>query len=172
MSGKMNSLSRWQRSRGGSNRLSLTKTGALYGYASLFGETDLGRDVVVKGAFIRSLQQKLARRIGMYFQHDTTRAIGRWTRIEEDAKGLFVVGQLDLAAPRARRIYDLIRSGEVKGLSIGFLSRRNYKNPFNGLRRLLEIDLWEISVVTRPMLPGARILAVKSILAANMSAAN
>src|SRR4051812_33291947 len=68
---------------------------------------------------------------------------------------LHVRGQLNLAVRRARELAALIADGAVDGLSIGF--RTEKARPERGLRRLVEADLWEISLVTFPMLPGARV---------------
>ena len=62
-----------------------------------------------------------------------------------------------------------MREGAVDGLSIGFRSERARTEPRSGLRRLERIDLWEISIVTFPMLPQARISAVKALRPAQRS---
>ena len=54
-----------------------------------------------------------------------------------------------------------MRGGALDGLSIGFRAVRAKNDPKSGVRRILEADLWEISVVTFPMLPDARIDTVK-----------
>jgi uncharacterized protein len=92
----------------------------------------------------------------MLWQHKAQEPIGVWTQLEEDARGLRVTGRLDLSVARAREALSLMRSGAVDGLSIGFRTIRSAKDAQNGARRLLEIDLWEISIVTFPMLPQAR----------------
>ena len=73
---------------------SVAADGAFEGYASLFGREDLGRDVVVRGAFSDSLAMRGARGIRMLFQHDPGQPIGVWDEIREDAKGLFARGRL------------------------------------------------------------------------------
>lgn len=132
------------------------------GYASLFGAVDLGKDVIERGAFARSLRQRGAAGIRMLFQHDPGQPIGSWTEIREDARGLFVRGRLATEVTRAREVLSLLRGGALDGLSIGFKTVRARKDMADGVRRVLEADLWEISVVTFPMQPGARIHAVKS----------
>lgn len=79
----------------------------------------------------------------------------------EDGRGLKVKGRLNLAVARAREALALIREGAVDGLSIGFRVKTAQKSRGGGIRRLLEVDLWEISIVTFPMLPQARITQVK-----------
>ena len=140
---------------------SISESGSFEGYASLFGKKDMGGDIVVKGAFETSLKKRGASGIRMLFQHDPGEPIGVWREIREDARGLFVRGQLLPQIARSREILALMREGAVDGLSIGFRTRRGQSDRKGGTRRLLEIDLWEISVVTFPMLPQARISAVK-----------
>ncbi len=138
-----------------------TLSGVIEGYASLFGVADSGGDIVQSGAFARSLARRGAAGVKMLWQHNAAEPIGVWSSIVEDAKGLKVTGRLDLSVARAREGLSLIRSGAVDGLSIGFRTRRASTSKATGLRRLFDIDLWEISVVTFPMQTGARIDAVK-----------
>ena len=135
--------------------------GVFEGYASLFGEADLGKDVVMPGAFKDSLRKRGAAAIRLLWQHDPAQPIGRWLSIAEDRRGLRVRGKLNLAVERARDIHALMREGAVDGLSIGFRVERARAERPTGLRRLEKLDLWEISVVTFPMLPDARIEAIK-----------
>ena len=136
--------------------------GRFTGYASLFGIPDLGRDVVMPGAFAASLARRGPDGIKLLWQHDPGEPIGRWLQLSEDSRGLRAVGQLNLAVGRAREIHALMRDGAIDGLSIGYRVVRSRADRRAGLRRLAEIDLWEISVVTFPMLPQARIGDVKA----------
>ncbi|PSJ61653.1 HK97 family phage prohead protease [Pseudaminobacter soli (ex Li et al. 2025)] len=135
--------------------------GTFSGYASLFGKVDLGKDVVERGAFARSLKARGASGIRMLFQHDPNEPIGAWTEIREDARGLFVRGRLAKDVGRARDVLNLMRGGALDGLSIGFHAVRTRRDAASGVRRILEADLWEISIVTFPMLPEARVETVK-----------
>lgn len=136
--------------------------GSFSGYASLFGKVDLGRDMVEPGAFAATLAKRGAAGIRMLFQHDANEPIGTWDEIREDRRGLFVRGRLAKDTGRGREVLALLRAGALDGLSIGFKTVRAKTDPATGVRRILEADLWEISVVTFPMLPGARIEAVKT----------
>jgi len=136
--------------------------GEFSGYASLFGETDLAQDVVDRGAFARSLARRGAAGIRMLFQHDPNQPIGVWTQIAEDTRGLFVKGKLTEGVGRAAEVLSLMRAGALDGLSIGFRTVRANPDKAKGVRRILEADLWEISVVTFPMLPSARVSVVKA----------
>ncbi len=144
----------------------VTAEGAFEGYASLFGVVDLGRDLVVPGAFRETLATRPPRQVKLLWQHDPSHPLGVWVEIVEDARGLKVRGQLDLTVAKAREVHALMRSGAVDGLSIGFRTERSRRDPATGVRRLEKLDLWEISIVTFPMLPGARVAAVKGVSAA------
>ncbi len=139
----------------------VSAVGEFEGYASLFGIADLGRDVVDRGAFAASLRKRCASQIKMLWQHDPAEPLGAWLSVAEDGVGLKVRGRLNLAVSRAREILALMREGQVDGLSIGFRTEREKTDRKTGLRHLQKIDLWEISLVTFPMLPQARVTAVK-----------
>jgi HK97 family phage prohead protease len=136
--------------------------GSFSGYASLFGAVDLGRDLIEPGAFAASLKRRGPGDVRMLYQHDPEQPIGRWLSIREDARGLHVEGKLSLGVARAREVHELMKSGALDGLSIGFQTLRARNEAKGGVRRILSADLWEISVVTFPMQPGARVTAVKS----------
>ncbi len=140
----------------------LDRTGHFEGYASVFNRQDIGRDVVMPGAFRRSLAERGASGIRMLWQHDPAQPIGTWLTIHEDARGLKVKGRLAVEAGRAREVLALMKAGAVDGLSIGFRAVDTRRDRATGIRRLTRIELWEISIVTFPMLPEARISAVKS----------
>jgi HK97 family phage prohead protease len=98
----------------------------------------------------------------MLFQHDPAEPIGVWLELREDAHGLYVRGRILPEVARGREVLALMRAGALEGLSIGFRTVEGRSDPKSGVRRLSRIDLWEISVVTFPMLPEARVSAVKS----------
>ena len=130
------------------------------GYASLFGTCDQGGDVVRKGAYAASLKAIAAegRRIKMLWQHDPAQPIGVWDEVREDAKGLWVRGRLLTEVAKGREAVELIAAGAIDGLSIGYRTLRAAKND-KGQRLLTELELWEVSLVTFPMLPSARVAA-------------
>lgn len=124
------------------------------GYASLWGVADLNGDVVAEGAFGRSLARAGPGEIRMLFQHDGRAPVGVWDALREDAKGLFVRGRIEAWSAEARFAAALARAGALDGLSIGFRTARARRD--GRLRVLTEVELWEVSLVTFPMLPGAR----------------
>jgi HK97 family phage prohead protease len=140
----------------------VSSDGAFAGYATLFGRADLAGDVVAPGAFKAGLAAKGAGAVKLLYQHDPAEPIGRFVTVAEDARGLFVRGQLSGETRRAREVKALMREGVLDGLSIGFRTVRARTDAKTGHRILLELDLWEISIVTFPMLPEARVRAAKA----------
>jgi uncharacterized protein len=136
--------------------------GVFEGYASLFGVADQARDVVVEGAFQSSLAMQSPRGVKLLWQHNPAEPVGIWTALNEDARGLYCRGELNLDVQRGRELYALLKQGAVNGLSIGFKTVKARKDA-NGQRLLLTVDLWEISLVTFPLLSGARVSAVKTL---------
>ena len=129
------------------------------GYASLFDSRDLASDLVRRGAFAASLMSRGASGVRMLFQHQASEPVGVWDSIREDARGLFVRGRLFAEGPLGRTAFALVKRGAIDGLSIGFRTRRERKSGPG--RELLEIELWEVSIVTFPMLPQARLSIVE-----------
>jgi uncharacterized protein len=137
--------------------------GRFKGYASLFGVVDLGRDRIERGAFARSLAERGPGGIRMLYQHDAGAPVGHWEHVGEDGRGLVAHGRLALGSARGREVHALMRAGALDGLSIGFRTVRAKRDAATGIRRILEADLWEISIVTFPMLPGARVAPLGAI---------
>ena len=135
--------------------------GTVEGYASLFGEIDAARDMVMPGAFARTLKSRGLRRIPMLFQHDPAEPVGVWLELTEDFRGLRARGKLIPDVARARELLALVRAGAVDGLSIGFRTVKGRIDPASRVRKIIDLDLWEISIVTFPLLAGARVRAVK-----------
>jgi HK97 family phage prohead protease len=137
-------------------KMEINNQGFFKGYASIFNSPDLTNDVIVQGAFRSSLERRSSSRIKMLYQHDASQVIGLWHKIKEDAQGLYVEGFLLLDVARALEIYTLLKAGALDGLSIGFRTVRASPSRLN-YRIVEEIDLAEISIVTFPMHPEARI---------------
>jgi HK97 family phage prohead protease len=124
------------------------------GYASLFGTVDQGNDAVQKGAFAESL--KANRRVRMLWQHDPTQPIGVWDDVREDDRGLWVRGRILTDVAKGREAAALMAAGAIDGLSIGYRTKRAERDG-KGRRLLAEVELWEVSLVTFPMLSQARV---------------
>lgn len=136
--------------------------GEFEGYLSVFGNEDLGRDVVVAGAFTKSLGRRPAGKVKMLRQHYTDDPIGVWTDLVEDAKGLKGRGKLILDTVKGRETHALMRAGALDGLSIGYRTLKDRFDRQKGIRFIEEVDLVEGSIVTFPANPKAVISAVKS----------
>ena len=136
----------------------LSDGSVIEGYASLFGLTDQGGDAVLPGAFAESLKRlgSADRKVRMLWQHDPAKPIGVWDEIREDAKGLWVKGRLLPEVAQAREAAALIGAGAIDGLSIGYRTIRAERDQ-KGRRMLAEVELWEVSLVTFPMLPEAKV---------------
>jgi HK97 family phage prohead protease len=137
--------------------------GVFTGYGSIFGNKDLGNDVVVDGAFTKSIARKGAKAVKLLYQHRPDEPIGVFDEIVEDRRGLKVKGRLAMGTQRGREVYELMKMGALDGLSIGYrVDPRDVEYDEKGKRRLLKsVDLMEISAVTFPMNPRARVQAVK-----------
>jgi uncharacterized protein len=127
------------------------------GYASRFWARDLNGDVVAAGAFAESLARSGPRGVKMLYQHDAGVPVGVWDEVREDADGLFVKGRVLDLTPQGRMAAALVRAGAVDGLSIGFRAVKARGDESGRLRVLTDVELWEVSLVTFPMLPTARI---------------
>jgi len=132
------------------------------GYAALFGVEDQTRDVVRAGAFAASLARRQAP-LPMWVEHDPRLAAGVWREAREDGRGLWLIGEIDDAQPGAARAKIMIARG-VDGLSIGFVPLIAERQGEG--RLLIEIDLLEVSIVTHPMQPQARLTRARELVRA------
>jgi len=136
------------------------------GHGSVFKNIDLGGDIVMPGAFKRSLaQHREAKSLPqMFWMHDPSRVPGKWIEMSEDKKGLSVKGVL-ADTDLGNEIHTLLKMDAVRGLSIGYVTRDQDFDK-DGNRLIKEADLWEVSVVSLPMNPLAQVAHVKSRLSA------
>lgn len=143
----------------------ISETGAFSGYASVFGNEDLWGDIVVAGAFSKSIAEK---KPAMLWQHNSDEPIGVWVVLAEDEKGLYVEGQLLInGVARAKEAYELLVAKAISGMSIGYVpvvwEWQKKEDSRNEIRLLKEVDLWEISLVTFPANTEARVGDVKDL---------
>lgn len=124
------------------------KKGIFEGYGSIFGNIDSYRDIVEKGAFERSLRENGLPTL--LWQHDTREVIGRYTEAVEDERGLRVRGELNLDVQKGKEAYALLKQGAMRGLSIGYIVRKYEIDEEEEVKRLTDVDLMEVSVVTFP----------------------
>ncbi|MFD2031707.1 HK97 family phage prohead protease [Ancylobacter dichloromethanicus] len=140
---------------------SIAPDGSFEGYAALFGRVDLGRDLILPGAFARSLAERGAGACACCSSTTRPSRSGPGRACRRISVGLLVKGRLTLDVARAREVLALMRAGAIDGLSIGFRTVEGRTDPGTRVRRLSRIDLWEVSIVTFPMQPDARIASVK-----------
>ncbi|MEM7295554.1 MAG: HK97 family phage prohead protease [Pseudomonadota bacterium] len=138
--------------------VTITDGSVIEGYASYFGLVDQGGDLVQPGAYAASLERlaTAGRSVKMLWQHDPAQPIGVWDEVREDPKGLYVKGRILTDVAKGAEAVRLIEAGAIDGLSIGYRTVKSTKNT-KGQRLLTELELWEVSLVTFPMLPEARI---------------
>ena len=142
--------------------------GSFEGYASVFGNTDSYRDVVMPGAFADSIAEWKAQDAmpPVLWQHQSYAPIGATTDLAEDGTGLYVAGQLLIKdVQQSREAFALAKAKVVRGLSIGYdVVQEEYDGKTN-VNRLIKVDLWEYSFATFPANTEATITSVKSLLA-------
>jgi uncharacterized protein len=137
--------------------------GLFEGYGSVFGNKDLGNDVIEKGAFAKSIKRRTNKGVKLLYQHKSDMPIGVFDEIREDDHGLVVKGRLALKTQAGAEAYELLKMGALDGLSIGFRvnpSEVSYDKR-NNKRIIKEVDLMEVSLVTFPMNPQATVRSVK-----------
>jgi len=140
------------------SQIGLSEENRIVGYASLFGAKDQGGDQVESGAYAASLKSLKSggRAVKMLWQHDPSQPIGVWDEVFEDKKGLYVSGRILEEVRAGAEALALLRAGAIDGLSIGYRTLKASKTQDGG-RALKQLDLWEVSLVTFPMLPEARV---------------
>jgi HK97 family phage prohead protease len=135
--------------------------GLVSGIAWKFGAADRVGDMIEPGAFA-----KAALPLPMLFGHDANDPVGTWDQAVEKSDGLHLTGKLLVdEVERAREVRALVRSGAVRGISIGFVTRKASTRPDGG-RTIKALELLEASLVTIPMHPGARVTSAKSAVKA------
>ena len=137
--------------------------GSFEGYASVFNNKDLGNDVIKQGAFAKSIYDKKPKQIKLLYQHKTDEPIGVIDALEEDKRGLKIKGRLAMGTQKGKEVYELMKMGALDSMSIGYkLSPEDYRYSDKLKKRTINnLDLMEISMVTFPMNPKAKVTKVK-----------
>jgi Escherichia/Staphylococcus phage prohead protease len=136
---------------------SVDDTGSFTGLGAAYNNVDLGGDRILPGAFTRTLAA--GKQFPLLWQHDPSNPIGT-AKVTDTPQGLQVEGTLLLQDPTAQKAYLFLKSGVIRGMSIGY---ETIQSSMDGDTRVLkELRLWEISVVTFPMNTDATISSVKS----------
>lgn len=143
----------------------LSDEGLFSGYGSVFGVKDSYGDIVMPGAFAKSLtsHRKAKSRPAMLWMHDMKEPVGSWSQMAEDEKGLYVEGSLNMDVQRAREIYSLLKRGDIAGLSIGYYEVKATDDETQAARLLKQLDLVEVSIVSIGANPAALVGGVKSL---------
>lgn len=123
-------------------------SGVFEGIASVYGNVDSYGDVVEPGAFSKSIKERGAS-VPILWQHDATKPIGSG-QVFETSAGLGIKGRILDTVTQGREALALLRAGAVKGLSIGYKTIKEQWDATRKVRRLVEIKLYEVSVVTFP----------------------
>ena len=134
-------------------------TRRISGFGSVFGNTDSQGDIVMPGAFAKSIAR---RKPVMLWQHDTAQPLGVWDTAEERAKGLYLDGPIGTKGI-CEYAYEQAKMGSVTGLSIGFSTTKYSIDATKGVRKLEEVELYEVSLVTFPANAKATITGVKAV---------
>ena len=131
------------------------------GYASTFGNIDLGDDIVISGAFKNTL--KNTPHVPVLWQHDLKEPVGRSTEMYEDIKGLFIKARLPKNDSFVRdRVIPQMQIGNIQEMSIGFRIKESDYDADKGVRLIKEVELFEFSLVTKAMNPQAVVTSFKS----------
>lgn len=134
------------------------------GYAAIFNNIDRGREKIFQGTFKESL---MSIPVKILWQHDMSQPLGIPEKIEEDSKGLFVRGKMPKDDSLVRdRVIPQMKVGSVDSLSIGYkvITHFSEKTEKDGLIwNITKANLYEISPVSIPMNPEARITALKTV---------
>lgn len=142
-------------------KIAVDEAGVISVRAWQFGVPDRVGDEIEPGAF-KGVQLPLP----MLFGHDMNDPVGTWDSATEKADGFHLVGKMLVDdVPRARQVRALVLSGAVRGVSVGFLTKKAVARPGGG-RTIKSLDLFEVSLVTVPMHPGARVTSAKSAVQA------
>lgn len=142
---------------------STDESGEFSGYAAVFGNRDSGGDIIERGAFSKTIREDFDR-IKILSQHsDCELPIGKPLELRGDEKGLFIRGRIS-DTTKGRDIQTLMKDGVLNELSIGYDAVEFDFDSEQGVRRLKEIRLWEVSIVTWAMNDQAKIDEVKSLV--------
>ena len=137
---------------------SAEQKGVFSGYASVFNNIDSDKDVIVRGAFVKSLSKRKPK---LLFQHKTDEPIGLIVDAYEDDTGLYVKCQINLEVEKGAETYSNLKMGVLDKMSIGFKTNDYEMDKTKGVRVLKELDLYEVSIVTFPANDMAEVDSVK-----------
>ena len=144
----------------------VSEDGHFEGYASTFGNVDSDMDIIERGPFSDSLAKykSKAKLPKLLWQHNPQEVIGVYEEMREDDRGLYVKGRLLKDVSKGREAYALLSAGAMDGMSIGFQTiEAIFEGASNSIRKILKVDLWEVSLVTWGANPEALVTDVKGV---------
>ena len=133
------------------------KAGIIKGYGSYFGNKDSDNDIIIKGAYKKTIAEN-GDRVKYLYQHDMNQPIGKMTELYEDDKGLVFVAEI-AKTQLGKDVVELMKSGVITENSVGIMPIQ--KNNKGDYREITEVKLYEISAVTLAANDQAKILDVK-----------
>jgi HK97 family phage prohead protease len=134
------------------------------GYASTFGNIDRGDDVIEKGAFLQTLKSMMPK---LLWQHKMSEPLGVFTQAYEDQKGLYVKGKMPKSDDFVRgRVIPQMKAGSIDSMSIGFSIIKDAMERVGDtlVRKIYDLKLNEVSLVTLPMNPKAMLTGMKTVV--------
>ncbi|MDR1426073.1 MAG: HK97 family phage prohead protease [Rickettsiales bacterium] len=133
--------------------------GEFYGYANIFNVEDSQGDIILNGAFSKTLRKN--REIKLLLQHRQRDVIGCISSLKEDFLGLYVAGKIDRGSKLGDTVYGYVKSNLLNGLSIGYIADDCHRDG-RGRRIIESVDLLEISLVSSPANRFSKIIYCKS----------
>ena len=140
------------------------KVGVFEGYASVFDIIDSDGDIILPGAYKKALATQ-SRQVGMFFNHQTWELpVGKWQNLEEDSKGLIVIGELTPGLSVSNDLRAAMEHKTVEGMSVGFTVTKDDYALIDTGRAFKNVQaLREISICTFPANEQATIESMKSM---------
>lgn len=156
--------------------------GRISGYLAVFGNVDSQKDIIHQGAFTKTIQEAYSRRehqgkrflVPLLWMHDPMQPIGGYTTLREDKNGLYFEAEIDIATneqgtplnPFAMAKYSGCKMGYLNEQSIGYEAIQKDYDAKTGIRHLLEVRLWEGSLVVQNFASNelAQVTGVKDAL--------
>ena len=142
------------------------------GYAAVFGNVDLGGDLIVPGAFEKTLAERYAGGAGIpvYWNHDVNDPfanLGVTSKAVEDERGLRVTAEVDTSTGYGQQVAKLLKEGRVRQMSFAFDVKEGAfveSDELGFYYELRELDLFEVSITPIGMNQATEIVSVKSLM--------
>lgn len=133
------------------------KNSIVKGYGSYFGNKDADNDIIMRGAYQKTIKEN-GERVKYLYQHNMMQPIGKMNELYEDEKGLVFVAEIPKTS-LGKDVIELMKAGIITENSVGILPI--VKQDKGDYRELKEVKLFEISAVTLAANDQAKIMDVK-----------